>query len=262
MSDYDTLFPRQLRLLFYDIETAPMLAYIWQLKTEYVPPAMVEHDTFLLCWSAKWSDSDKVLSGKLTRKEALGQDDSRIVTGLADLLRQADYAVAHNGDRFDLPMVNNRMLALDLPPVGNVQTIDTLKLARQSFRLASNKLDYLARLLGHGGKLPTGFDLWRRAYHGDTKALAELLTYNKHDVVLLERVFQALIPHVKTLPRLVEMVEWRMEACPTCGSKNRVKDGYHRTKVSTFQRYRCKQCGRRHRDWQSIGSHRSGTIGL
>ena len=267
--DIDTLVgevvkpkPKSVRLLFYDIETAPMLAFIWQLKTDYVGPAMLEHDIFLLSYAAKWSDGTKVQSGVLTPSEARGQDDSRIVKSLAHLMKQADYLVAHNGDRFDLPMVNNRLLVNGLDPIGHVQTIDTLKLARTTFRFASNRLDYLAKLLGFGGKHHTSFDLWRRCYQGHGPSLKKLVDYNRHDVVLLEQVFEALRPHVKNLPRLVDVGEYRQEACPSCGSDERKKDGYHRTKVNTFQRYRCLACGRRYRGWQAIGSKKSGSIGL
>ena len=88
---------------------------------------MLEHDIFLLSYAAKWSDGTKVLSGVLTPGEARGQDDSRIVKSLAHLMKQADYLVAHNGDRFDLPMVNNRLLGNRLDPIGHVQPTDTLK---------------------------------------------------------------------------------------------------------------------------------------
>jgi len=265
VDDLDDLFPpkpKPLRLLYFDVETAPMLAFIWRLKTDYVGTHMLEHESFLLSWAARWSDGNKVLSGVLTPAEAKAQDDSRIVKSLSQLIRKADYVVAHNGDRFDLPVVNGRVLVNGLDPLGNVQSIDTLKVARASFKLASNKLDYLAGLLGVGHKHGTSFDLWRQCYAGHGPSLKKMVAYNKQDVVLQEEVFWALVPYAKTLPRLVEFVEWRQEACPYCGSDSRTKTGLHRTKAGSAQKYVCDDCGREHRHWQTIGNKKAGSIGL
>jgi hypothetical protein len=224
---------------------------------------MVENDDrFLLCWSAKWSDAQEVIAGRLTGKEARGQDDARIVTGLADLMREADYVVAHNGNRFDYKRVNARLLIDRLTPLGSVQMIDTLLIARQSFDLPYNNLNYLAEKLGFGKKLQTSFELWRRCYYGEVSALKEMEAYNRQDVVLLEHVFHAMAPYAKTLPRLVDAAEWRDELCPFCGSKDRRRDGFHRATVNTFPKYRCGECGRNYRGWQSIGSKKAGTVGL
>lgn len=258
----DDLFPRRVRLLFYDIETAPMLSFHWQPKTEYVAAPMVEaDDRFLLCWSAKWSDSTEVITGRVSQKEARAQDDTRIVGSLADLMREAPYVVAHNGNRFDYKRVNARLLLNRLAPLGNVQQIDTLNIARQSFDLPYNNLNYLAQKLGFGQKLHTDFELWRRAYYGEVTALKQMEAYNRQDVVLLEHVFHAIAPYAKTLPRLVDAAEWREELCPYCGSKERKRSGFYRTKVNTCLKFRC-DCGREYRGWQAIGNRAQGTVGL
>ena len=233
-----------LKTLFFDIETAPLLAHIWQPDDGYISPDRILHDSFILCWSGKWAGQKRIVSGLLTGDEAKSQDDSRIVTDLADLLREADIVVGHNLDQFDIPMLNNRLLALRLEPLGPLRTLDTLTVARKSFRLASNKLDYLARLLGLGGKLKTGFSLWRACYLGDEKALAKMVRYNRRDVVLLEQVFDRLKPYAKTLPRLSEAERAGERACPSCGSYQLIARGFYRTQASTYQKWRCKNCGR------------------
>jgi hypothetical protein len=262
VGDYDDLYPKRVRLLFYDIETAPLLSFHWQAKTEYIPhDFLVDDDRMLLCWSAKWSDSRKVLTGRVTKAEAKAQDDARVVGQLADLIREADYVVAHNGNRFDYKRVNARLLVNRLKPLGNVQMIDTLLIARQSFDLPWNRLDYLAQKLGFGGKLDTDFDLWRRAYFGEVPALKEMEEYNRRDVILLEHVFHAMTPYAKTLPRLVDAAEWREELCPYCGSAERERVGFYRTRVNTFPKFQC-ECGREYRGWQAIGAKKSGSVGL
>lgn len=232
------------KTLYFDIETAPMLAFIWQAKTEYVGTQMIQHETFMLTWAAKWADSDEVLGKALTRKEALAQDDSRIVKALADLLREADLVVGHNLDRFDIPMLNNRLMLLGLEPLGPVRTMDTLKLARKSFRLASNKLDWLAEQMGLGNKIHTSFSLWERCYRGEPAAFREMLEYNRKDVTLLQDVYERMEQYVKGVPRQVD-AEYRGEKrCPTCGSKELEQAGWHRTNASSFPKFKCGDCGR------------------
>lgn len=236
--------PVKLKILLYDLETAPLLAHIWHPTDDYVTHERLIHDSFLLTWSAKWHGDKTIISGTLTGDEAQAQDDSRIVAELAELIREADFLVAHNADRFDVPMFNNRLLVLGQEPMGPKRTIDTLKLAKKSLRLAYNKLDYLGEILGLGNKLKTDFELWKSCYHGDEKALARMLKYNRQDVALLEAVFDKLLPYVKGLPRLVEASGIGQLACPSCGSDHLVRRGKCRTNVSTFQQYQCGDCGR------------------
>jgi len=231
-----------LRVLFYDLETSPLLAYIWRPADDYVTMDRLIHDSWLICWSAKWAHETKIHTGLVTTQEAIDQDDSRIVQELAEMIRSADIIVAHNGDRFDLPRFNARLLLLGQEPLGPVQTIDTLTLARKNFALAYNKLDYLAEILGFGNKLKTDFALWRNAYHGDPKALKQMSRYNVKDVVLLEKVFNKLKPYVKGLKRLMEPDYYNEFACPFCGSDDLVKRGLVRSQSSTFQRYQCGGC--------------------
>lgn len=232
----------ELKVLLWDIESAPLLAYIWRPSDDYVPHDRMIQDTFILCWSAKWYRDKKVHSGVLTSDEARNQDDSRIVKELADMIREADILVAHNGDQFDVPMFNNRLLALGHEPIGPKKTIDTCKLAKKNFRMAYNKLDYLGEVLGLGRKLKTDFDLWKGCYHGNRKALNKMRQYNIQDVWLLEAVYAALLPYVKNVPRLTIPQFHGEHACPFCGMDTLVRRGTHHTNVSSYQRFQCSAC--------------------
>ncbi|KKK73086.1 hypothetical protein LCGC14_2897350 [marine sediment metagenome] len=232
-----------------------MLAFIWRSKTEWIPPSMIESEVFMLSWSAKWSDETKIRSQVLTSAEAKAEDDGRIVEGLAKLVRKADYVVGHNVNKFDLKRLNTRVLLNGSQPLGSVQTIDTLLIARQSFDFASNRLGFIAKLLGLGEKHSTSFDLWRRCVRGEAKALKEMRAYNVTDTILVESVFRAMAPYAKKIPRLIDAAEWRQENCPYCGdprektasTKRHKRDGEHRTNVNTFPKYRCSNCGRNYR---------------
>jgi DNA polymerase elongation subunit (family B) len=217
-----------------------MLAYIWQARVEYVGQEMMNTDTTLLSWAAKWRGDKKTHSMRLTSKQAIEQDDRELVEGLAEMVRAAGLVVAHNGDKFDIPVLRTRAVMLGLEPLGPVQSIDTLKLARSSFRFSHNRLDYLAKQLLGTGKMPTGgFDLWRRCIHGDEAALKRMERYNRRDVVLLEQVFDAMLPHLKGVPRL-----WFAQGmeCTFCGSEYLTRRGFQHTAVHTYVRYQCQNC--------------------
>jgi len=230
-----------LKILFFDIETAPMLSFIWSPLTEYVGDHMSVKESFMLGWAAKWWGSDAVIADFLSSDEAIAQDDDRVLVSLADLIREADIVVAHNADRFDMPEVNGRLLRAGLEPLGPVDTIDTLKLAKASFRLPYNNLNYLAQTLGLGEKIPTTFKLWRECYAGNKAALEEMQDYCANDTVLLESVFDAMIPHVKRLRRLFDNLGMQ---CPYCGDEDWQSRGYKRTQAGLFQQFQCNSCGR------------------
>lgn len=235
--------PRPLRILFYDIETAPMQAYVWSAKQDFIPHNQIISDSYMLCWGAKWSDGAKVLSAKLTPEEVAASDDSRIVTELAALVAQADIVCAHNGDRFDIPRLNARLTIHGLEPLPPVESVDTLKLAKKSLGLAHYNLDSLARVLGLGSKIKTDFDLWRDVMAGNEVAMQRMVRYCRNDVVLLEKVFDRLRPYVKGLRRLVD---GEGSFCPFCGSRDFERRGERRTNAGNQQRFHClnRECGR------------------
>lgn len=233
----------KLKVLYYDIETAPLLARIWSPYQKFVSHQQMVHDSFMLTYAGKWSHENRVRSDRLTSREALDQNDERIVVGLAKLVREADIIIAHNINGFDLPRLNGRVMMNGLEPLGPVQTIDTLTLARKNFGFAYNKLDWLAEQFGFGTKIDTDMDLWHRAYLGDASALKEMERYNKHDVVLLEKVFEFMKPHVQRLTRLFDADrdgQWICLYCGTEGPNNFQMRGYVRTQGTTFHKVQCK----------------------
>ena len=230
------------QVLFFDVETAPLLAHIWHPKQEYVREDMVlQAESFLLTWSAKWRGRKKVMSDRLTSAEAKEQDDTRIVKSLAALVREADIVVAHNVP-FDLKHLNARLLVHDLEPLGPTERIDTLRLAKRSFKLSYYNLDYLGKVLGVGHKVHhEGFAMWRGCYVGDEASLKRMERYNRGDVVLLERVFDRLIPHAEGLQRLHLSHGFQ---CAFCGSDDVQRRGYHTTAVHTYAKFKCSNCKR------------------
>lgn len=240
------------RVLFWDVETAPTLAYLWGPRTEYVNREMWTHERFMLTWSAKWRGEETVYSRRLTSRQAQEQDDRDIVLALAALLRRADVAVAHNGDKFDLKVLRTRLAILDEEPLGPIETIDTLKWAKSTFSFSYNRLDYIGHLLtGDGKHHHGGFDMWREAYMGNVKALRQMEEYNQRDVVLLEEVFEKLYPHAHGVPRLALADR---DECAHCGAgrEHLIRKGRWVTSVHQYQRFQCKKCRRFSRSRRSL----------
>lgn len=240
----------ELKVLFFDIETAPLETYIWHPRQDYIPMEMIKEDTFIINWGAKWGHAKKVVSGLVTPAEAKARDDKRLVTELSEIIREADLLVGHNINGFDLPKLNGRLMKYKLEPLGPVRTIDTLQLSKRNFMLAYHKLDYLAQFLGIGSKIRTDFQLWRECVAGDPVALKEMQRYNVMDVLLTEKVFEAMKPYVRNLPRLFRGT-YGSRDCPFCGQPKLIIRGYYDTQGSSFPRYQCTNCKRYSRSRKS-----------
>lgn len=228
-----------MNILYVDVETSPMLAYTWDTRPQYIPKDMLLQDKIVLTWAAQWHGKTTIKGDKLTPDEVLARDDKRIIASLAKLVREADVVIAHNADRFDLPLINGRVMYHAIEPLGPVKTIDTLKLVKKSFKLPYNSLGYLAEWLFGDNKSATSMRLWKRCMEGDYKALAYMLRYNRKDVKLLAELLERIKPYVSKLARLYDG-----PGCPSCGAGDLMVRGYHRTNASTFVKLQCQECGR------------------
>ena len=232
------------KILLLDIETAPSEAYIWGLWNQDIYIDQVLSDWYMLSWAAKWLYSDTVESDRLKGSESLTTDDSRILESLWELIDQADIVIGHNLDKFDIPRIKTRFLLNDIEPPSFYKQIDTLKIARKEFDFSSNKLDFLARMMGVQIKDSVTFKLWKKCREGDDEALKELEDYNKQDVRVLEDVYLKLRPYIKGHPNLDLYIDDENSACPNCGSTTlEAEEGkFAYTQAVRYQMYRCKNC--------------------
>lgn len=240
MRFYET---KQPKVLLFDIETTPFNALLWGSWKQRIPHTSIMDESILLSWSAKWLFDSKIHSDILTPTEAINKDDSRVVRSLWDIINRADVLIAHNGKRFDVPFFKMRALLNKLAPPSPYQVIDTLEVLKKNFRFPSNKLDYIGTLLRNKGKIKTDFDLWVRCLKGESSALAEMLAYNKEDVVLLEDAYVWLRPYINSHPNMAIYQESHEPSCPTCGSSDIEECGHYTTSVNRYLAFRCKNCG-------------------
>jgi len=231
------------KILVFDIETSPLLTWVWSLRQKYINPSNIEQDWFVICWSAKWLFEDEVMNATVTPKEARKQDDKRIVKELWDLLDEADIVIAHNGNKFDIKKMNGRFIKYDLNLPSPYQSIDTYLAARKRLNLSSLKLDFIAEYLGLPRKSSTSFQLWLDSMAGDQEALDDMTKYCDQDVRVLEDVYLKLRPFIQPHPNLGLFIESDAKVCPSCASTNLKREGQYATTVNLYDAYRCDDCG-------------------
>jgi hypothetical protein len=231
------------RILLLDCETAPILAFCWSLWQQDINTDAIVSDWFILSWSAKWLFFEKVMSDVLTSDEAKNQDDKRVCKSMLDLLNSCDIVITHNGSYFDLPRLQTRFLKHGFLPPKAYQSIDTLKVAKQSFSFSSNKLDYINQYLGLPKKKHVEFDLWRRCYYGDNDALQEISRYNVVDCEILEDLYLQLRGYIRGHPNLNLWSEENISVCPNCASKDLNWSGHYYTYTGRYASFSCNECG-------------------
>lgn len=210
--------PRKIRRLFWDIEVSPNLALTWRVgyKLNIGHDSIVKERAIIcICW--KWEGSSKVYSLAWDKH----QDDKAMLLDFLKVASEADEMVHQNGDRFDMPWFRTRLLFHKLPPLPGCTQIDTLAWAKRLFLFNSNRLDYLGSFLGYGGKLHTGYSLWKDIVLDRCPiALSKMVTYCKRDVILLEKVYQRLAVHAAPKTHAGVLGGGAKWTCPRTGSTN------------------------------------------
>ncbi len=237
------------KVLLFDIETSPIIAYTWGLFDQNVALNQIKEDWHVLAWAAKWQDEKKVMYDDQRAAKDIS-NDKRLLHGIWKLLDEADVVITQNGVSFDSKKLNARFILNGMPPPSHYQHIDTLRLAKKSFAFTSNKLEYLSDKLNVEFKKQThrkfaGFELWKQCLAGNKKAWQEMEKYNKYDVLSLEELYNKLIVWGSPVNFNVFTEDGTPRVC-TCGSTSFEKNGKRATSSGIFQRYRCNNCGAGH----------------
>jgi hypothetical protein len=168
--------------------------------------------------------------------------EKRMVRRIHKLLNEADAVCHYNGKKFDIPTLNKEFLLHGLPPPSPSKQIDLLAEARSNFRLASNKLDFVAKALGLGQKTKhKGMELWLGCMNGNKEDRKLMEEYNKQDVLLLEKVYKRVQGWIKVHPNLSVMED--VECCTKCGSEDYNARGRAYTTAGSYPRFQCNNCG-------------------
>ena len=234
-----------MQILLLDIETAPHKVYVWDLFAKYVNVDRVEEAGYVLCWAAKWYGEKEMLYA------SRADGHKRMLVGIHKLLTEADVVVHYNGTKFDIPKLNSEFVKHDMTPPAPYKQVDLYRQVKQTFKFASNKLSFVAEQLGLANKRPhSGFQLWVKAMEGDEDAFKELGAYNKQDVVVLEELYERILPWVVQHPNHSAYTE--IKCCPKCGSTKFQRRGTQVAKTARYTRFQCTGCGGWFRDNKRI----------
>lgn len=233
------------RVLFLDIETAPIDGYVWDLWNNNVSLDQIEKDWYILSWAAKWlGEEDVFYEDKSDTWD--NEDDLMLLGGIWTLMNEADIIVTQNGIKFDEKKLNARFIINGFPPPSSYRSVDTLQIAKKHFGFTSNKLEYMTsklcrkyKKLTHG-KYP-GFKLWKQCLLGNQEAWTEMYEYNVHDVLSLEELYLILRPWYKSHPNFNVYTDAEETVC-ACGNKEFEHSGYHYTNLGKYDKFKCTEC--------------------
>jgi hypothetical protein len=228
---------KQPKVLIMDIETAPMLAYVWGLKDQNIGLNQLKSDWYVLAWAAKWLGEKKVHYMDLS-KTPDQPVDLRLLYGIWQLLNEADVVITQFGSGFDGPRLNARFIMNGLQPPKPYRHLDTYRIAKRVADFTSNKLEYLTeklctkyKKLSHK-KFP-GMNLWTECLKGNKQAWAEMKKYNIHDVLSTEELY-------------LKLQKWTPVSMPSvhhlCPARFAVAWGSRPYKGSLYKRMYCKKC--------------------
>jgi uncharacterized protein YprB with RNaseH-like and TPR domain len=166
---------------YFDIETSNLNADFGVIlcaciKGDGKPVVTLRGDRLVPGWSAKRSD------------------DGPLVAAIAKELSKYDLWVAHNGQKFDIPFINTRLMASGQLPLARPKVlIDPVWVARNNLRMSYNSLDKLSSVLGVNSKTEVDPAIWLRAtLDGDKKAMNYIVEHCVQDVITLDKVVDKL----------------------------------------------------------------------
>jgi DNA polymerase elongation subunit (family B) len=213
---------KEVKRLFFDIETAPNIAYVWETGYKIrVPHNHIIQERQIICISYKWWGEDKVHN--LFWKDG---NDKDLIKEFLSVIFKADEVVTFNGDRFDIPFVNTRAAYHNLKCPSKHRSFDLYKKIKAQFKLNSNSLAYCTKLFGVAGKLETGgFDLWLDLLQSEDKqrqetAKKKMIEYCNQDVVATEDLYDRVLKYTKPVTNMSVLHGGKKWGCPSCGSQN------------------------------------------
>lgn len=236
-----------------DIENSPIIGAVWGLFNQNLGLNQIVEDWYILSYACKTlGKADAYVKGLCDFKgyKRGGDCEKQLVEMLWHELDSADFIIAHNGISFDNKKIKAKFLEYGMNPPSPYRVIDTLKIAKDNFKLTSNKLDYILTLLEQKGKLDAGgMETWLECRQGCPVAWEKMKDYNLQDVTELEPVYLELRSWDTKHPNIGNYYEDAVPRCVVCGSENLVlSDKDSHTNLSIFSTLVCQDCGHNNRD--------------
>ena len=239
-------------ILLIDIETTPALVWTWGLYDQNISIQQIEQHPRIFCFAAKWYGAK---STQFYSEHHNGRHE--MLAAAWAMLDAADIVVGWNSRSFDGKWLEGEFIAEGMGRPSPYVHIDLMLEVKRNGRFISNKLDYIAgRLLDEHKVSHEGFELWIKCMAGDEGAWRTMRRYNKKDVTLLEPIYKALLPWIKSPVNAALYVDDDERRCPqpTCASTNLERRGYAYTNAGKYPRFVCRDCGKWSRGARSEGT--------
>lgn len=241
-------------IIFWDLEASLMSALTFGIWDTSIPASRITKHSHILSNSYAFNDGE-VQGIRLTPEQVRDGDDLDVVVDTIRAIEKADLMVTFNGNRYDKKLLNTRALFHNLPPIRYPAHCDLMQLAKREFKFPSNSMENISIYLGQEGKLATsGSRLWERCFNWQDyeecdKALEQMLTYGKRDIIPTRELYKRFMGWSKNSPNLGLITKEingentkdnHTLMCPHCGSEDVDKIGSKAyTSVSSFDIYRC-----------------------
>lgn len=238
------------RILFYDIETKPLQAWLWAPGKQFVSHKQLvqQHSRYgIICITYCWNDNKPAQCIDWGYEE---QDTRSVVKQFDEIIKQSDWTIGKNSDKFDTKMINAARMFAGLPgmPEWTKYKDDLEVQMRRYFRLPSQSLDYISSQLGYGGKIKMEFQDWidivEKNANGQ-KALAKMIKYGKKDVMDTRALWNKLSEHFDPKFNMSSFINHGIRCKHAdCGSEQLKKNGIRVACKTRYQMYVCLACGR------------------
>lgn len=241
------------KILLFDIETSTILAHVFGLFKQNISLSAIQDDWYTICFSAKWYKQGEVFNYSVHNYELppSGQykDNERyVVEALWKYLDECDIAVAYNGVRFDKKKINWKFFEYGLSEPSPYKIVDPYLIVKGNFSPTSGKMDYIAKYCDDidNSKHSTDMSLWVACRNNDVQSLDYMASYCDQDIVLLEKVYDAVKHWDKNSPQMMMYYDDDQMRCNSCGSVHLTKldNKAAYTSLSKFEIYRCDDCSK------------------
>lgn len=244
-----------MKIWAFDIETSPHFSAHFGRWKQNIPPEHTLIESEVICWAGKW-----IGEAKTDFMSSWDHGFERMINGAWNKLDEADAVVHFNGKKFDVKRLNAEFIRLGWDAPSPYQQVDLLQQVKKNFAFSSNRLKHVLKEMGLTPKLEdnSNMQLWIDVVWNETKAAQERMRkYNIQDVKSTEELYNWILGWIQPHPNWGLFVD-DMDAetkpiCPNCGSLALIKKGVETTNVRTYQRWKCKDCGKHSRGRKHIG---------
>lgn len=228
-SEYMNLedYHQHVHCLLLDIETLPLIAAVYSLKTNYISPAQVVQYGMIASFQYQFNGGETMNVnlrdlGLIPERGLIQPHHARrLVQIMSDIVSTAHYVVGHNGKKFDIGRLYAYMVEAGVRPKLRPKIFDTLSAARRIGLFDSNSLDGLCDYLGIGRKVQGGMGgrTGLLCLAGCEETWERVIGYGDNDVDLLEELYLRVRPHsIGNLhPNVAHYFADNKPRCVVCG---------------------------------------------